>query len=264
MSNTKKVAVVTGAAQGIGFSIAQRLFNDGFNVAVVDYNYEGAQEAAAKLNKEGQEAAAYKADVSNRDEVFKVLGEVVNHFGDLNVLVNNAGLGPMTPIETVTPEQFNQVVGVNVGGVFWGIQAALEQFEKLGHGGKIINATSQAGVEGNAGLSLYSSTKFAVRGLTQVAARDLAEKGITVNAFAPGIVETPMMKGIAVKLAAVKLAKENNQPEEWGWKQFSDQITLKRLSKPEDVANVVGFLASSDSDYITGQTIIVDGGMRFH
>ena len=172
MSNTKKVAVVTGAAQGIGFSIAQRLFNDGFNVAVVDYNYEGAQEAAAKLNKEGQEAAAYKADVSNRDEVFKVLGEVVNHFGDLNVLVNNAGLGPMTPIETVTPEQFNQVVGVNVGGVFWGIQAALEQFEKLGHGGKIINATSQAGVEGNAGLSLYSSTKFAVRGLTQVAARD--------------------------------------------------------------------------------------------
>ena len=259
MSNTKKVAVVTGAAQCIGFSIAQRLFNDGFNVAVVDYNYEGAQEAAAKLNKEGQEAAAYKADVSNRDEVFKVLGEVVNHFGDLNVLVNNAGLGPMTPIETVTPEQFNQVVGVNVGGVFWGIQAALEQFEKLGHGGKIINATSQAGVEGNAGLSLYSSTKFAVRGLTQVAARDLAEKGITVNAFAPGIVETPMMKGIAVKLA-----KENNQPEEWGWKQFSDQITLKRLSKPEDVANVVGFLASSDSDYITGQTIIVDGGMRFH
>ncbi|MEJ7289041.1 SDR family oxidoreductase, partial [Staphylococcus epidermidis] len=90
-----------------------------------------------------------------------------------------------------------------------------------------------------------------------VAARDLADKDITVNAFAPGIVETPMMEGIAKKLA-----KENNQPEEWGWKQFTDQITLKRLSKPEDVANVVGFLASRDSDYITGQTIIVDGGMR--
>ncbi|HCG75929.1 MULTISPECIES: (S)-acetoin forming diacetyl reductase [Staphylococcus] len=260
MSNSKKVAVVTGAAQGIGLKIAERLFKDGYHLAIVDYNEEGAKQAAEKLTSKEQEVIAFKADVSNRDEVFSVLRKVVEHFGELNVLVNNAGLGPMTPIETVTPEQFDQVIGVNIGGVFWGIQAALEQFDKLGHGGKIINATSsQAGVEGNAGLSLYSSTKFAVRGLTQVAARDLAEKGIIVNAYAPGIVETPMMEGIAIKLA-----KENNKPEEWGWKQFTDQITLKRLSKPEDVANVVSFLASSDSDYITGQTIIVDGGMRFH
>ena len=248
MSNSKKVAVVTGAAQGIGLKIAERLFKDGFNLAIVDYNEEGAKNAASSLMNNEQEAIAFKADVSNRDEVFSVLRKVVEHFGEFNVLVNNAGLGPMTPIDTVTPEQFDQVIGVNLGGVFWGIQAALEQFNKLGHGGKIIN-----------GLSLYSSTKFAVRGLTQVAARDLADKGITVNAYAPGIVETPMMEGIAIKLA-----KENNQPEEWGWKQFTDQITLKRLSKPEDVANVVSFLASSDSDYITGQTIIVDGGMRFH
>ena len=246
MDNSKKVALVTGAAQGIGFKIAERLFNDGFNVAIVDFNEEGAKKAAEALSKEGQEAVAFRADVSDRENVFDVTRKVVEHFGELNVVVNNAGLGPTTPIHTVTPEQFSQVIGVNVGGVFWGIQAALEQFEKLGHGGKIINAT-------------YSSTKFAVRGLTQVAARDLADKGITVNAFAPGIVETPMMEGIAKKLA-----EENNQPEEWGWKQFTDQITLKRLSKPEDVANVVGFLASSDSDYITGQTIIVDGGMRFH
>lgn len=176
LSNSKKVAVVTGAAQGIGLKIAERLFEDGYSIALVDFNEEVAKESAEKLSKEGQEAVAFKADVSNRDQVFSVLNQVVEHFGDLNVLVNNAGLGPMTPIESVTPEQFNQVVGVNVGGVFWGIQAAIEQFDKLGHGGKIINATSQAGVEGNAGLSLYSSTKFAVRGLTQVAARDLAEK----------------------------------------------------------------------------------------
>ena len=183
LSNSKKVAVVTGAAQGIGLKIAERLFEDGYSIALVDFNEAVAKESAEKLSKEGQEAVAFKADVSNRDQVFSVLNQVVEHFGDLNVLVNNAGLGPMTPIESVTPEQFNQVVGVNVGGVFWGIQAAIEQFDKLGHGGKIINATSQAGVEGNAGLSLYSSTKFAVRGLTQVAARDLAEKNITVNAF---------------------------------------------------------------------------------
>lgn len=217
-----------------------------------------AQKAAEALSKEGQEAVAFRADVSDRENVFDVTRKVVEHFGELNVVVNNAGLGPTTPIHTVTPEQFNQVIGVNVGGVFWGIQAALEQFEKLGHGGKIINATSQAGVEGNAGLSLYSSTKFAVRGLTQVAARDLADKGITVNAFAPGIVETPMMEGIA-KNQPKKIINQKN-----GVGNTTDQITLKRLSKPEDVANVVGFLASSDSDYITGQTIIVDGGMRFH
>lgn len=209
LSNSKKVAVVTGAAQGIGLKIAERLFEDGYSIALVDFNEEVAKESAEKLSKEGQEAVAFKADVSNRDQVFSVLNQVVEHFGDLNVLVNNAGLGPMTPIESVTPEQFNQVVGVNVGGVFWGIQAAIEQFDKLGHGGKIINATSQAGVEGNAGLSLYSSTKFAVRGLTQVAARDLAEKNITVNAFAPGIVETPMMK-VSLKSLLRKITNQWN------------------------------------------------------
>ena len=145
MSNTKKVAVVTGAAQGIGLKIAERLFKDGFSVALVDFNEEGAKKAAASLKAEGREAIAFKADVSDRENVFNVLRSVVEYFGEFNVLVNNAGLGPMTPIDTVTPEQFSQVIGVNIGGVFWGIQAALEQFEKLGHGGKIINATSQAG-----------------------------------------------------------------------------------------------------------------------
>lgn len=123
--------------------IAEHLFKDGFNLAIVDYNEEGAKNAASSLMNNEQEAIAFKADVSNRDEVFSVLRKVVEHFGEFNVLVNNAGLGPMTPIDTVTPEQFDQVIGVNLGGVFWGIQAALEQFNKLGHGGKIINATSR-------------------------------------------------------------------------------------------------------------------------
>lgn len=105
--------------------IAERLFEDGYSIALVDFNEAVAKESAEKLSKEGQEAVAFKADVSNRDQVFSVLNQVVEHFGDLNVLVNNAGLGPMTPIESVTPEQFNQVVGVNVGGVFWGIKLQL-------------------------------------------------------------------------------------------------------------------------------------------
>lgn len=252
-----KVAYVTGAGQGIGLSIAERLVNDGFKVGVVDYNLETATVAAEKLGADN--AVAIKADVSKRDEVFAAMAKVVETFGDLNVVVNNAGIAPTTPINTVTPEQFEAVYGVNVGGVLWGTQAAEENFKKLGHGGKIINATSQAGVVGNPNLMLYSSSKFAVRGMTQIAARDLAEAGITVNCYAPGIVRTPMMMDIAHQVG-----KNAGKDDEWGMQTFAKDITMKRLSEPEDVANVVGFLAGPDSDYITGQTIIVDGGMQFH
>lgn len=237
----------------LGYKIAERLFNDGFNIGIIDFNEEGAKKAADTLSNDNTRTISVKTDV------FKAFQKVLDHFGDINVLVNNAGLGPTTPIDTITEDQFNKVYGVNVAGVLWGIQAAHEQFKNLKHGGKIINGTSQAGVEGNAGLSLYSSTKFAVRGLTQVAAQDLAEENITVNAYAPGIVNTPMMKGIAQETA-----KEAGEPESGGWQQFTNQIALGKLSEPEDVSNVVSFLVGKDSNYITGQTIIVDGGMRFH
>ena len=214
MNEQNKVAVVTGGAQGIGYQIAKRLFSDGFKLAIVDFNGEGANQAAHALSQDDSKVIAIKADVSNRDDVFNAMNQTVEHFGDLHVLVSNAGLGPMTPIDSITPEDFDKVYGVNVKGVLWGIQAAHAQFKQLGHGGKIINATSQAGVEGNAGFSLYSSSKFAVRGLTQVAARDLAHESITVNAFAPGIVHTPMMEGIAKKqlkkLANLNLGDGNN------------------------------------------------------
>lgn len=251
-----KVAIVTGAAQGIGLAIATRLYQDNFKVALVDYNIEKAQAAANSL---GNNAIALQADVSKRDDVFKMVQATVDHFGDLTVLVNNAGLGPTTPIDTISEEQFRNVYGVNVGGVLWGTQAAHKAFKELGHGGKIINATSQAGVVGNPELALYSGTKFAVRGITQVTARDLAEENITVNAFAPGIVKTPMMFDIAHEVG-----QNAGKDDEWGMQQFAKDIAMKRLSEPEDVANVVAFLAGPDSDYITGQTIIVDGGMQFH
>lgn len=254
-----KVALVTGASQGIGKAIAERLANDGFDLALVALNDDKLQKVAAELEKKGVKALPIVADVSDRDAVFAAFDKTVAEFGDLNVVVNNAGLGPTTPIDTITPEQFNKVYGVNVGGVLWGIQAAHKAFKKLGHGGKIINATSQAGVVGNPNLALYSGTKFAIRGITQVAARDLAEEKITVNAYAPGIVKTPMMFDIAHQVG-----QNAGKSDEWGMETFSKNIALKRLSEPEDVANVVGFLAGPDSDYITGQTIIVDGGMQFH
>lgn len=259
MANKTKVALVTGAGQGIGAAIATRLANDGFAVAVADMNTETANKVAEKINSNGGRALPIVVNVAERDNVFEAVRTTIQELGGLDVLVNNAGLGPTTSIDTITPEQFDKVYHVNVGGVLWGIQAATEAFKKLGHGGKIINATSQAGVVGNPNLALYSGTKFAVRGITQVAARDLADFGITVNAYAPGIVRTPMMMDIAHEVG-----QNAGKDDEWGMQQFAKDITLKRLSEPEDVAAAVSFLAGPDSNYVTGQTIIVDGGMQFH
>lgn len=259
MANKTKVALVTGAGQGIGAAIATRLANDGFAVAVADMNTETANKVAEKINSNGGRALPIVVNVAERDNVFEAVRTTIQELGGLDVLVNNAGLGPTTPIDTITPEQFDKVYHVNVGGVLWEIQAATEAFKKLGHGGKIINATSQAGVVGNPNLALYSGTKFAVRGITQVAARDLADFGITVNAYAPGIVRTPMMMDIAHEVG-----QNAGKDDEWGMQQFAKDITLKRLSEPEDVAAAVSFLAGPDSNYVTGQTIIVDGGMQFH
>lgn len=256
MANSQqKVAMVTGAGQGIGEAIAKRLAKAGFAVAVADLNFDNAKKVAKSINDAGGKAIAEKIDVSNRDEFFKVVQDVADQLGSFDVLVNNAGLGPVTRIKDVTPEMFDKVMHVNVAGDMWGIQAALDQFEKKPRQGKevvgkIINATSQAGVRGNKNELLYSSTKFAVRGVTQVAARDLAKQGITVNAYAPGIVDTPMMRKIA-------------DDQGLAMKDYESLIALNKLSDPDDVAKVVEFLASDKSDYITGQTILCDGGMQY-
>lgn len=251
----KKVAMVTGSGQGIGRAIALRLANAGFAVSVADLNLENAQKVADEIKQNGGDAIAVRINVANRDNFYEAVRTTAEQLGSFDVLVNNAGLGPVTKIKDVTPELFNKVMSVNVAGDMWGVQAALEQFEKKPRAGKeivgkIINATSQAGVRGNKNELLYSSSKFAVRGLTQVAARDLAKQGITVNAYAPGIVNTPMMRKIAVDQG---LAMED----------YESLVALNRLSDPDDVAKVVEFLASDKSDYITGQTILCDGGMQF-
>ncbi|WP_267202378.1 acetoin reductase [Limosilactobacillus kribbianus] len=250
-----KVAMVTGAGQGIGEAIAKRLAKAGFAVSVADLNCDQAQRVAKEIRDAGGQSLAIEVNVAFRDQMFSAVEQTAEHFGSFDVLVNNAGLGPVTPIKDVTPEMFDSVMHVNVAGDMWGLQAALEQFEKKPRQGKevigkIINATSQAGVRGNKNELLYSSSKFAVRGLTQVAARDLAKQGITVNAYAPGIVDTPMMRKIA---------------EDQGLKMsdYESLIALNKLSEPDDVAKVVEFLASDKSDYITGQTILCDGGMQF-
>lgn len=265
MSTEKKVAVVTGAGQGIGRAIALRLAKDGFSIGSLDFNAESAQETVKLIEKAGGKALAVKVDVSVREQVFTAVDKVVEHFGRLDVMINNAGLGPTTPIEEITPEIYHKVFDVNVGGVYWGIQAAIKHFKqrtpaKMGDiVGKIINASSQAGQVGNPDLAVYGATKFAVRGITQTAAKDLAKLGITVNAYCPGIVRTPMMEGIAKKVA-----DENGQSLEWGLEQWAKTVTLGRISEPEDVAACISYLAGPDSDYMTGQALIIDGGMVFN
>ncbi|MBL0813613.1 acetoin reductase, partial [Klebsiella michiganensis] len=188
----KKVALVTGAGQGIGKAIALRLVKDGFAVAIADYNDATAQAVADEINRGGGQALAVKVDVSKRDQVFAAVEQARKGLGGFDVIVNNAGVAPSTPIEEIREDVIDKVYNINVKGVIWGIQAAVEAFKIEGHGGKIINACSQAGHVGNPELAVYSSSKFAVRGLTQTAARDLAHLGITVNGYCPGIVKTPM------------------------------------------------------------------------
>lgn len=265
MGIDQKVAVVTGAGQGIGRAIALRLAKDGFRIGSLDFNPQTAQETVKLIEAAGGEALAVTVDVSNRDQVLAAVDLVVDTFGRLDVMVNNAGLGPTTPIEDITPEIYHKVFDVNVGGVYWGIQAAIKHFRKRTPSkagdviGKIINASSQAGQVGNPDLAVYGATKFAVRGITQTAARDLAKLGITVNAYCPGIVRTPMMEGIAQKVA-----DENGQSLEWGLQQWAKNVALGRISESEDVAACVAYLAGPDSDYMTGQALIIDGGMVFN
>lgn len=258
-SENGKVAFVTGGGQGIGQAVVERLHSDGFKVAVADLIADRAQSVADRLGGRDAGVVALTVDVASRDSVHAAVQQSVEELGGLDVVVNNAGIAPTSPIEEITEESVSKIFAIDFNGVVWGTQAAVKAFRALGHGGKIINAASQAGHVGNPGIALYSAAKFAVRGFSQTAAKDLAQYGITVNSYAPGIVRTPLMAELAKKLA-----DDAGKPEEWGWAQFTAPITLKRLSVPSDVSAVISFLAGPDSDYITGQSIIVDGGMVFN
>lgn len=254
-----KVALVTGGGRGIGQAAVERLYADGFKVAIADINLEAADQLADQLGGENHGAIAIAVDVADRDSVFAAVDQARTRLHGFDVIVNNAGIAPTSPIEDITPASIEKLFSINFNGVVWGVQAAAKTLRELGHGGKIISAASQAGHEGNPGIALYSATKFAIRGFSQTAAKDLAQHDITVNTYAPGIVRTPLMAELAQRIA-----REANQPEEWGWAQFTSGIALKRISEPVDVARVISFLAGPDSDYITGQSIVVDGGMVFN
>ena len=256
MSN--KVAVVTGSGQGIGRAIALRLAKDGFNVALVDIKSDKITAVAKEIAAIGRQATTITADVSQRDEVYAAIDKAEKDLGGFDVMVNNAGIAQVNALADVTQEEVEKIFRINVQGALWGIQAAAKKFIARGQKGKIISASSIAGHEGYAMLGIYSATKFAVRALTQAAAKEYASKGITVNAYCPGVVGTDMWVEIDKRFSETTGAQLGET-----YKKFVGGIALGRAETPEDVANLVSFLSSPDSDYITGQAILTDGGMVY-
>lgn len=252
------VALVTGAAQGIGRAIALRLARDGADIAVVDVNEAKAGAVAKEVAALGRKATPITADVSDRDQVHAAVRQARGELGSLEIMVNNAGIVQVEPIAEITPEGLSSIVGVNIAGVVWGIQAAAKTFLEDGTRGTIINASSIAGHDGFALLSLYSATKFAVRALTQAAAQELAPHGITVNAYCPGVVDTSMWVTVDREFA-----RHTGAAPGATYAKFVDGIALGRAETPDDVAGLVSYLAGPDARYMTGQSPLIDGGLVY-
>jgi meso-butanediol dehydrogenase/(S,S)-butanediol dehydrogenase/diacetyl reductase len=253
-----RVAVITGSAGGLGKGIAERLAKDGFKVVLSDINADALAKTEREFKDAGYDVLAVEADVSSRDDQTKLVRAAVDRFGRVDVFVNNAGIESVGPLNEVDGDEVDKVMNINVKGVLFGTQAAAEQMKSQDGIGKIINACSIAGHESYEMLGLYCASKFAVRALTVAAAKELAQHGIRVNAYCPGVAGTSMWDRIDAAFAKHTGARPGES-----FKAFSANILVGRTQEPEDVANLVAFLASSDSDYITGQAIISDGGMVF-
>jgi len=258
MGIANKVVLVTGGGRGIGRAIVLRLARDGADVAIADLDQQKANSVADDVRQMGRKSIVAVTDVSNRDEVFTAVERTANELGGFDVMINNAGIAQVQTIEDVRPADLELIQRINVGGVLWGIQAAAAKFLKLGHGGKIINAASIAGHDAFAMLGVYSATKFAVRALTQAAAKELAPFSITVNAYCPGIVGTGMWDRIDEMLS-----NYNGAPRGENFKKYAEGIALGRPSTADDVAKFVSYLAGPDSDYMTGQSPMIDGGLVY-
>jgi meso-butanediol dehydrogenase/(S,S)-butanediol dehydrogenase/diacetyl reductase len=255
-----RTIVITGAARGIGQGVARRLGVEGASVVVADLNEEGARAAAARIVDEGGAAVGIGCDVGDRAGVKAALDAATSEFGRLDVLFNNAGISKTQHFMEVTEEDYDRIMRVNGKGVLFGIQEATKVFRAQGGGGKVVNTASIAGKEGFPLFPAYCASKFAVVALTQSAARDLAADHITVNAFCPGVVTTELWDQLDQESRDVGETETEGQLLQ----EFSEGILVGRTSTPEDIAGLCVFLASADSDYITGQSINVDGGMLVH
>ncbi|AUS85701.1 3-oxoacyl-[acyl-carrier-protein] reductase [Lysinibacillus capsici] len=240
-----KVAVVTGASRGIGRAIALKLAEEGAKVVV---NYSGSQakaeEVVAMIQENGGEAIAVQASVSQTEEVTALMDAAVKTYGSLDILVNNAGITRDNLIMRMKEDEWDDVLNTNLKGVFLCTKAVTRQMMKQ-RAGRIINISSIVGVAGNAGQANYVAAKAGVIGLTKTTAKELASRNILVNAIAPGFIETEMTEQLPEDIKQGMLT----------------QIPLAKLGQPEDIAKAVAFLASEDANYMTGQTLHIDGGM---
>jgi len=256
-----RVCIVTGAAQGIGRAIGEALLDEGAMVCFADINAEKVAEVAeancSRINGISRAITSRQVDVTDREQVRAMIAHTVETFGRLDVKFNNAGVNKPMNFMDVTEDNWNFIMGVNGLGCMIGMQEAARQMIDQGKGGKIINTASVASRQGFDNVAPYCASKFAVVSLTQSGARDLAKHNITVTGFAPGVVATEMWDQVDQDLMEIGAAQRPGQAME----EFSATILKGRVAKPVDITGTTTFLASKDSDYMTGQIVMIDGGM---
>ncbi|MFC5541013.1 3-oxoacyl-ACP reductase FabG [Ureibacillus suwonensis] len=239
-----KVAIITGGANGIGKAATKRFLEEGAKVVVADIQKEAGEQLAKQFRDQGHEVMFYPVNVASKDEVETMVEKVKEIFGKIDILINNAGITRDAMLVKMTEEQFNDVIDVNLKGVFHCAQAVAKVMIEQGNG-KIINTSSVSGIYGNIGQTNYAAAKAAIVGMTKTWAKELGKKGINVNAVAPGFTKTTMVEKMPEKIL-----------------NYMESITsLKRLGEPDDIANAYLFLASDESNYITGHVLHVDGGI---
>jgi meso-butanediol dehydrogenase/(S,S)-butanediol dehydrogenase/diacetyl reductase len=250
-----KVAVITGAGQGIGRAVAHRLASDGYAVAIIDINAETLEVVKKEIESEGGQALALQADLTKMEDVQNVIGRAAA-WGELSILVNNAGRVIISPFLEISENEWDSIMTLNLKTVFFAIQSAAKHMQ---NGGRIVNLSSISGRSGRSDQAHYAAAKCAVISLTQSAALAFAAQGITVNAVCPGVVDTPMTVGIH----EIRANTLGITPEE-SLARMIAKIPLGRLEKTDDVAAAISFLCSPDAAYITGQSLNVDGGMEMN
>jgi meso-butanediol dehydrogenase/(S,S)-butanediol dehydrogenase/diacetyl reductase len=254
---TGRVIIVTGGASGLGEGIVRRAAEEGGKLVIADLDGKKAETVAASLLDAGRDAMGVAVDVAERTQVRAMVAAVTERFGGIDVLFNNAGFNKPVPFLDVDEANFNSIMRVNAFGVMVGMQEVGRHMKERGHGGKIINTASIAGRQGYAEFAPYCASKAAVISLTQAAAREFAPHKITVNGIAPGVVVTPLWDGLERDMIEKGVIKEMGE----FINSFSAGILVGRPATPADLAGICTFLASADSDYMTGQIIMCDGGM---